>query len=137
MDTKPEQVRYDANAYLAQCASRTVLIALADKWTCLLVDALKDGPVRFGELRRRIGGITQKSLTSTLRTMERDGVVLRTVYPTIPPKVEYELTPLGRSVITLMSGIKSWAEFHVDEILTARADYDLRATLEPQPVRSP
>lgn len=135
MDTTHEQrLRCDANAYLAECASRTVLIALADKWTCLLVDALKDGPVRFGELKRRIGGITQKSLTSSLRSMERNGVVIRTVYPSIPPKVEYSLSPLGRSVVTLMSGVKEWAEHHVDEILLAREHYDLQAEQELQPV---
>ncbi|MDX6744961.1 helix-turn-helix domain-containing protein [Actinocorallia sp. A-T 12471] len=130
------RIRFDADAYLAECASRTVLAALSDKWTCLLVDALSGGPVRFGELRRRIGGITQKSLTSTLRTMERDGLVSRTVYPTIPPKVEYELTELGRSVIRLMSGVKEWAEVHVDEILAARARYDELATREVEPVRA-
>ncbi|GAA3222488.1 helix-turn-helix domain-containing protein [Actinocorallia longicatena] len=137
MDTAPDQrIRFDANAYLAECASRTVLTALADKWTLLLVDALKDGPVRFGELRRRIGGITQKSLTSSLRGLERDGMVIRTIYPTIPPKVEYELSPLGRSVVALVAGIKDWAEGHVDEILLARERYDLLAEQEVRPVRS-
>jgi DNA-binding HxlR family transcriptional regulator len=134
MDTKSEQLRCDANAYLAHCGSRTVLTALADKWTCLLVDALKDGPKRFGELRRMIGGITQKSLTQTLRSMERDGMLVRTVYPTVPPKVTYELTDLGHSVTRLMAGIKLWAEEHVDEILEARARYDARVGEEVQPV---
>jgi len=123
-----------ADAYLSQCASRTVLVALANKWTCLLVSALGDGPVRFGGLRRQLDGITQKSLTQTLRTMERDGLVLRTVYPTIPPRVDYELTDLGRSVIALMAGIKSWSEQHVEEILAARERFDQRAAEEPQPV---
>ncbi|MCD0450212.1 helix-turn-helix transcriptional regulator [Actinocorallia sp. API 0066] len=131
-----ELLRLDADAYLAECASRTVLVALSDKWTCLLVDALSGGPLRFGELRRRIGGITQKSLTSTLRTMERDGLVVRTVYPSIPPKVEYELSELGRGVIRLMSGIKEWAEVHVDEILASRARYDERAAQDVEPVRA-
>lgn len=74
-----------------------MLDAIANKWTCLVVDALQRGPVRFGVLRRRLDGITQKSLTQTLRTMERDGMVIRTQYPTIPPHVDYELSALGRS----------------------------------------
>ncbi|WP_440087816.1 winged helix-turn-helix transcriptional regulator [Streptosporangium sp. LJ11] len=124
-----------ANAYLRECGSRKVLEAIANKWTCLLVDALRDGPIRFGVLRRRIDGITQKSLTQTLRNMERDGMVTRTVYPTIPPRVEYELSALGRSVVTLMEGVKSWSEKHVAEIMAARELYDLRAAEEPRPVQ--
>ncbi|MFB9676897.1 winged helix-turn-helix transcriptional regulator [Streptosporangium vulgare] len=124
-----------ANAYLRECGSRRVLEAIANKWTCLLVDALRDGPVRFGVLRRRIDGITQKSLTQTLRNMERDGMVIRTVYPTIPPRVEYELSALGYSVVTLMEGIKSWSEKHVPEIMAARELYDVRAAEEPRPVQ--
>ncbi|WP_307845178.1 helix-turn-helix domain-containing protein [Planomonospora sp. ID67723] len=126
--------RFDVDAYLRGCASRTVLEAIANKWTCLLVDALQHGPVRFGALRRKLDGITQKSLTQTLRAMERDGMVIRTVYPTIPPRVEYELSDLGRSVVGLMEGIKRWSEEHVGEILTARDAYDLRAEQEPRPV---
>jgi DNA-binding HxlR family transcriptional regulator len=136
MDTTPEEGSWDVDAYLRHCASRTVLAAIADKWTCLLVDALRNGPVRFGALRRKLDGITQKSLTQTLRTMERDGMVIRTVYPTIPPRVEYELSDLGRSVVTLMSGIKRWSEAHVPEILAAREAYDHRAAEEPAPIRA-
>jgi DNA-binding HxlR family transcriptional regulator len=77
-----------------------VLTALADKWTCLLVDALRDGSVRFGVLRHRLDGITQKSLTKALRSMERNGIAVRTVYPTVPLRVEYELSDLDRSVTT-------------------------------------
>ncbi len=135
MDTTPEtRTCWDVNAYFATCPSRTVLTAIADKWTCLLVDALRDGPLRFGELRRRLDGITQKSLTKTLRDMERDGMLTRTVYPTIPPKVSYELTGLGHSVTELMAGIKSWSEQHADEIVTARERYDSQARAEVRPV---
>ncbi|MBG0827164.1 helix-turn-helix transcriptional regulator [Planomonospora sp. ID67723] len=134
MDTTCDVSRFDVDAYLRGCASRTVLEAIANKWTCLLVDALQHGPVRFGALRRKLDGITQKSLTQTLRAMERDGMVIRTVYPTIPPRVEYELSDLGRSVVGLMEGIKRWSEEHVGEILTARDAYDLRAEQEPRPV---
>ncbi|MCT9932005.1 helix-turn-helix transcriptional regulator [Planotetraspora sp. A-T 1434] len=132
METIPR--KFSANAYLRDCASRTVLDAIANRWTCLLVDALRDGPIRFGVLRRRLDGITQKSLTQTLRNLERDGVVIRTVYPTIPPRVEYSLSELGGSVVSLMEGIKHWSEEHVTEILAARETYDLRAAQEPRPV---
>ncbi|WP_307801155.1 helix-turn-helix domain-containing protein [Microbispora triticiradicis] len=108
---------------------------MANKWTCLLVDALRDGPVRFGALRRRLDGITQKSLTQTLRAMERDGMVVRTMYPTIPPRVEYELSDLGHSLVVLMEGIRLWSETHVGEIEAARAAFDSRAAEEPRPVR--
>ncbi|MFI6509756.1 winged helix-turn-helix transcriptional regulator [Streptosporangium sp. NPDC050855] len=108
---------------------------IANKWTCLLVDALQDGPVRFGVLRRRLDGITQKSLTQTLRAMERDGMVIRTVYPTIPPRVEYGLSSLGHSVVRLMNGVRTWCEENVAEIVTSRTAYDLRAAEEPEPVR--
>ncbi|KAA9373507.1 helix-turn-helix domain-containing protein [Microbispora amethystogenes] len=124
-----------ADAYLRDCASRKVLDSIANKWTCLLVDALRDGPVRFGALRRRLDGITQKSLTQTLRAMERDGMVVRTMYPTIPPRVEYELSDLGHSLVVLMEGIRTWSETHVGEIEAARAAFDSRAAEEPQPVR--
>lgn len=135
MDTTPDLRDFGgADAYLRQCASRTVLEAIANKWTCLLVDALGHGPVRFGVLRRRLDGITQKSLTQTLRTMERDGMVTRTVYPTVPLRVEYDLSDLGRSVVALMEGIKSWSEQHAAEIVAARAIYDVRAGSEPPPV---
>jgi DNA-binding HxlR family transcriptional regulator len=126
---------FPVNAYLRNCASRTVLETLANKWTCLLADTLRHGPVRFGVLRRRLDGITQKSLTQTLRTMERDGMVIRTVYPTIPPRVEYELSELGQSVVELMAGIRIWSERHVTEIVAARDEYDRRAAEDPVPVR--
>ncbi|MGI5160506.1 winged helix-turn-helix transcriptional regulator [Microbispora sp. CA-102843] len=123
-----------ADAYLRDCASRKVLDSIANKWTCLLVDALRDGPVRFGALRRRLDGITQKSLTQTLRSMERDGMVIRTMYPTIPPRVEYELSELGHSLVALMEGIRIWSEEHVGEIMASRASFDSRAAEEPKPV---
>lgn len=135
MDTKdPASAEWSADAYLAKCPSRTVLSAIADKWTCLVVDTLADGPHRFSVLRRRLGGITQKSLTQTLRNLERDGMVIRTVYPTIPPRVDYELSELGRSVTSLMAGIRRWSEDHVHEILAARDRYAARQAEAPKPV---
>jgi len=133
MDTIPDLREYGgADAYLRNCPSRTVLDVLANKWTTLVVCALRGGPMRFGELRRRLDGITQKSLTQALRGLERDGLVTRTLYPTIPPRVDYALTDLGRSAGALMEALRIWAEKHMDEILTARAAYDDRP--EPAPV---
>lgn len=116
-----------ADAYLAACPSRQILDVLANKWTMLIMGALSGGPMRFGELRRRLDGITQKMLTQTLRTLERDGLVTRTLYPTIPPKVEYAATELGRSVTALLSAIRVWSEENINAVLDARNAYDARA----------
>ncbi|GAA3827827.1 helix-turn-helix domain-containing protein [Streptomyces coacervatus] len=123
-----------ADAYLAACPSRQILDVLANKWTMLVMGALSGGPMRFGELRRRLDGITQKMLTKTLRTLERDGLVTRTVYPTIPPKVEYAATELGESVTALMHAIRAWSEENINSVLDARDAYDVRAAQEVQPV---
>lgn len=123
-----------ADAYLAACPSRQILDVLANKWTMLVMGALSGGPMRFGELRRRLDGITQKMLTQTLRTLERDGLVTRTVYPTIPPKVEYAATELGESVTALMHAIRAWSEDNINAVLDARDAYDARAAQEVQPV---
>jgi len=108
-----------------------VLDVIANKWTNLVVCALREGPMRFGQLRRQLEGITQKMLTQTLRALERDGLVTRTLYPTIPPRVDYELTDLGRDAAGLFDGLIEWAEQHVAEITVARDRYDQRAALEP------
>ncbi|MGI8333862.1 winged helix-turn-helix transcriptional regulator [Actinomadura scrupuli] len=123
-----------ADAYLAACPSRQILDVLANKWTMLVMGALSGGPMRFGELRRRLDGITQKMLTQTLRTLERDGLVTRTVYPTIPPKVEYAATGLGESVTALMHAIRTWSEENINAVLNSRDAYDARAAQEIQPV---
>jgi DNA-binding HxlR family transcriptional regulator len=121
------------NVYLKGCASRTVLDVIANKWTNLVVCALRGGPLRFGQLRRQLDGITQKMLTQTLRALERDGLVTRTLYPTIPPRVDYELTDLGRDAAGLFDGLIEWAQQHVAEISAARDRYDRRADEEPAP----
>jgi DNA-binding HxlR family transcriptional regulator len=123
-----------ADAYLAACPSRQILDVLANKWTMLVMGALSGGPMRFGELRRRLDGITQKMLTQTLRTLERHGLVVRTVYPTIPPKVEYAATGLGEGVTALMHAIRAWSEENINAVLDARDAYDARAAQEVQPV---
>ncbi|HYU83388.1 MAG TPA: helix-turn-helix domain-containing protein [Kribbellaceae bacterium] len=106
------------------CPTRLVLDRIGDKWTVLVVELLKDGPLRFTELRAGIGGVAPKVLTQTLRRLERDGILTRTVYPEIPPRVEYELTSLGRSLIAPIDAITDWAETHVSAIAAAREAFD-------------
>jgi len=112
----------------AACPSRQVLGRVADKWTMLVLSALSAEEVlRFSELRRRIEGVTQKVLTQTLRGLERDGLVDRTVYPTVPVTVEYRLTALGHSLAAAVSVIKAWAYEHIEELEAARDRYDQAA----------
>lgn len=118
-----ERERY--NAFLAECPSRQLLDRLSDKWVGLIVEALSSGPRRYGELSRTIAGVSQKMLTQSLRVLERDGVLERTVTPTVPVRVDYELTPLGRSLIPVFHAIKEWAEHHMDEVLAARDRFDV------------
>ncbi|TGB16047.1 helix-turn-helix domain-containing protein [Streptomyces sp. MZ04] len=112
------------DAYLAECPARQLLDRIADKWVSLAVNALADGPQRYSELQRRLASVSQKMLTQTLRHLERDGLVSRTVIPAVPVRVEYELTPLGRSLLPVMRAIKGWAEEHMDEVHDARVAYD-------------
>ena len=101
---------------------------VADKWTLLILEELNEtGVMRFSEIGRAVEGISQKMLTQTLRQMEREGLVTRTVFPVVPPRVEYELTPLGESLGRAFCGVWIWAERHVDEIEAARAAFDARA----------
>jgi DNA-binding HxlR family transcriptional regulator len=106
------------------CPTRQVLGRVSDKWTMLIVMALGDGTLRFSQLRSRVGGVTQKMLTQSLRGLERDGMVSRHVYPTVPVTVEYALTPLGSSLGEAVSVIRDWAYAHMNEIDQARARYD-------------
>lgn len=122
------------DAFLRDCAARQVLGVLANKWTNLVMAALIDRTMRFGELRKRLDGITQKMLTQTLRELERDGLVNRTVYPSIPPRVDYSLTELGRSVSGLLDAVRSWSETHIDQIENAREAYDSKAARDLEPV---
>jgi len=97
---------------------------IADKWTVMIVGRLATGTMRFGELRREIHGISQKMLTQTLRGLERDGLVSRQVFATIPPKVEYSLTPLGRTLIKVLEQIRGWAEGNIEAVLAAQKAFD-------------
>jgi DNA-binding HxlR family transcriptional regulator len=111
-----------------------VLDMLADKWTALVIGALEEGPRRFGQLRSRLDGISQKMLTQTLRGLERDGLVVRTVYPTMPLRVEYELTEIGRAATSPLAALRDWSEQHYDAIALSRSAYDERLAAEPVPI---
>ena len=106
-----------------RCGAQQVLERIADRWTALVIYALADGTKRYSQLQRTIGGVSQKMLTQTLRNLERDGLVERQVYPVIPPKVEYSLTPLGRTLIEPLRSICKWAEMHLVELEQARDRY--------------
>ncbi|GAB4084877.1 helix-turn-helix domain-containing protein [Myceligenerans cantabricum] len=130
------KARYDA--FLAACPSRRLLDRISDKWVTLVLCALggdavahaepgergRPRPLRYSELARLIAGVSQKMLTQTLRSLERDGLVTRTVTPTVPVTVTYELTDLGLSLHHLTRGLRAWAETHMDEVLTHRAAGD-------------
>ncbi|MCW2387328.1 DNA-binding HxlR family transcriptional regulator [Sphingobium sp. B11D3B] len=103
---------------------REILDRVGDKWSLYIIATLKDGPVRFNELRRRIGGISQRMLTITLRGLERDGLIKRTMFPTIPPRVEYELTDIGGSLLAPVMALTMWANSNQDNIQNARTRYD-------------
>lgn len=122
-----EAARQEYNANLAECPGHELLGALSDKWLTLVIAALADGPRRHSELRRTIAGASQKMLTQTLRRCERDGLLTRRVTASVPPRVDYELTPLGERLLPLQRAIKAWAESNIDEVHAARARYDAEA----------
>jgi DNA-binding HxlR family transcriptional regulator len=103
-----------------------VLARVGDKWSVLIVSRLGNGPMRFNELKRDIGGISQRMLTLTLRGLERDGLVTRTVFPTVPPRVDYELTALGRSLLVPVSALGEWARKNMSRIEDAQGKFDSR-----------
>ncbi|SFI54876.1 winged helix-turn-helix transcriptional regulator [Celeribacter neptunius] len=117
-----DHISYDM--FRRTCPSHTVLELLSNKWAYLAVMALKRGRHRYSEMQRRLEGVSPKMLTQTLRALERDGLVLREVYPVVPPRVEYELTPLGEELAALMSSLRDWGEAHVPDILAARARFE-------------
>jgi DNA-binding HxlR family transcriptional regulator len=133
---KRAQAKVNYDAFLASCPSRQLLGRISDKWVALVLAALGgDGsppgedrvgerrPMRYSELSRRLAGVSQKMLTQTLRSLERDGLLTRTVTPTVPVTVTYELTDLGYSLQNVMLGIKMWAETHMDEVLANRDNF--------------
>jgi len=122
-----ERDRAAYSAYVAECPSRQVLDALSDKWVTLVLTALAGEPRRYSELSRTIAGVSQKMLTQTLRTLERDGLITRTITPAVPVRVDYELTSLGRTLLPVVRAIKDWSESHIAEIHAARTGYDQAA----------
>lgn len=140
---KRARAKLEYDAFLANCPSRQLLDRISDKWVALILAALGgDGPhvgtgdtgqpraMRYSELSRRLAGVSQKMLTQTLRSLERDGLLTRTVTPSVPVTVTYELTELGFSLQQLMMGIKSWAETHMDEVRASRERHDLLSPAE-------
>jgi len=133
METNLLPLPTDADVYdQAGCPARLVLDRIADKWTALVIGILSQSDLRrFSELRRMVGGISQKMLTQTLRDLQRDGLVHRTIYAEIPPRVEYELTPLGRTLCGPLEALTQWAHDHFDEVKRAQAAFD--AAKAPKP----
>ncbi|WP_197710876.1 winged helix-turn-helix transcriptional regulator [Pseudomonas syringae group genomosp. 3] len=122
----------DTRAYALDCPRVSALLSsIGDKWTVLVVMLLRDGALRFSELKREIGGISQRMLTLTLRGLERDGLVVRTVYPTMPPRVEYELTPLGHDLRSPVEALGEWVLAHLDVIDQARLAFDGKRLMNP------
>jgi DNA-binding HxlR family transcriptional regulator len=121
-----ETIVLEPDAFARDCASRVILDRIGDRWTVLVVVALAQGRLRFSELRTRIQGITPKVMTQTLRALERDGLVTRDVYAEVPPRVEYELTDLGRDLLAPIDAVRIWAEQHAIRIVANREVYDAR-----------
>ncbi len=117
-----QRAAYDA--YLADCPARKLLDRISDKWVSLILNALAVAPQRYSDLNRTLAGVSQKMLTQTLRTLQRDGLVSRTVTPSVPARVDYALTPLGATLLPIMEAIKTWAETHIEEVTQAQAAYD-------------
>ncbi|CAM4167670.1 helix-turn-helix transcriptional regulator [Paenibacillus alkaliterrae] len=113
-----------ADISISACSYRRVLEIISSKWSALVIYALEDGMLRYGEVRKRIEGISQKMLTQTLRQMERDGLVRREVTPTVPPVVDYSLTPLGETLIGTMKHLKLWTAEYFPLVERAREEYD-------------
>ena len=112
------------NVMSPECPSRSIMQRMGDKWTPLVFLALESGPRRFSQLRVDIGGVTPKVLTQTLRALERDGLLTRTIYAQVPPRVEYELTDLGATLLGPLEIMRQWSQDHAAGIIRARNDYD-------------
>lgn len=125
-------MRTPVGAGLTDSRARQVLDRVGDKWSLLVIEVLGDSTKRFSDLRRGVAGISQRMLTVTLRGLERDGLITRTVHPTVPPRVEYALTIMGRTLLSTVCDLVDWADEHVSEIDAARTAYDHRAALLSQ-----
>ncbi|MEM7459488.1 MAG: helix-turn-helix domain-containing protein [Pseudomonadota bacterium] len=118
----------EPDAFLRICPSRDVMGRIGEKWSTLVIVALSEGRLRFGELRKRLDGISQKMLSQTLRNLERDGLVSREVFDERPLRVEYSLTPIGDSLVPLVTALKAWAQDRLQVIEAARKAFDARQT---------
>jgi DNA-binding HxlR family transcriptional regulator len=127
-DRHPEETDTVEGVLTGKCPARDLLDRIANKWATMLIGYLGEsgGPVRFGDLRREVSGISQKMLTQTLRDLERDGLVVRRAYAVIPPRVEYSLTPLGRTLEKPMRALSEWAESHMPEVRAAQERFDIQ-----------
>ena len=130
--TKPAPTSPAWNPYVATCPTRQVLDCIADKWAVLIIGLLQNDTHRFGEIRRVVQGVSQKMLTQTLRSLERNGLVHRQLHASVPPKVEYSLTPLGRSLSQVVEQLRGWSETHIEDVLRSRALFDQADPAAPQ-----
>jgi DNA-binding HxlR family transcriptional regulator len=112
-----EAAQKSPSVFNSKCPSQIILERIADKWTVLIIHKLDKKTMRFGELKREIGGVSQKMLTQTLRNLEHDKLVDRKVYPVVPPKVEYSLTPLGRTLLNPLGALCRWAQEHIEDVM--------------------
>ncbi|MEO7126593.1 MAG: helix-turn-helix domain-containing protein [Nakamurella sp.] len=124
METTRSDSMFSGNPYRANCPTRRVLDRIGDRWTVLVVGTLEGGEARFSELRRRVEGVSQKMLTQTLRALERDGLVLRTVYPQVPVRVEYALTDAGRTLLEPLRALQNWSIEHLGDVSLSQEAYD-------------
>jgi DNA-binding HxlR family transcriptional regulator len=122
--TTDSEPSYVGSPYRADCPTRRILDRIGDRWTVLVVGTLGEGDARFSELRRRIEGVSQKMLTQTLRALERDGLVLRTVYPQVPVRVEYALTDAGRTLLGPLHALQRWSIEHLGDVSASQEAYD-------------
>jgi DNA-binding HxlR family transcriptional regulator len=125
--SRPADAAAGTAVALTGCRVREILERVGDKWSLFVISCLGDGPMRFTALKRSVDGISQRMLTVTLRGLERDGIVSRTMYPVVPPRVEYALTPLGQTLLDATGALMTWADAHLDEVDAARAAYDARS----------
>lgn len=123
-----EQARAEYDAFVKACPTHQLLGRISEKWACLVIAALSAGTMRYSDLARKLAGVSPKMLTQTLRSLERDGLVSRTVTPSVPVRVDYELTDLGQSLSEMMKAVKNWAETHIEEVHEARERYDTEDT---------
>jgi DNA-binding HxlR family transcriptional regulator len=131
-----QPVSFQGDAFNSKCPTRVVLDQLADKWTFLILGALDSGPVRFNVLKRRLDGVSQKMLGHTLKQLERNGLVDRRAFATVPVTVEYSLTPLGVALTAPVNTLREWAEANISQILTAQQRFDAEKLEETSRTRA-